>query len=76
MDKLTIEQKKKYICENAKKLSVEDARDVITLLKRRGYKEKIKCDASNANINLDQISKKDINIINEIYSQIHHKINK
>lgn len=68
--------KKKFICEYGRQLDKADKKDIIKLIKRKGHRDKFKTNAMTSEINIDVLEKIDPSIINDLYSQIKHKISK
>lgn len=72
----TLNDKKKYLCSNVRKLQKEDLIDIGKNIHRLGYGDKLKYNANGVQINLDQLGENSDSLINQIYSQAKHKIDK
>ena len=73
---LSIDEKKRFICAKAKSLSQQDAIDVGKVLVRNGLEDMLKFNSNDVRVNLDQIPVEKENVIDQVYNQLVHKLNK
>lgn len=70
---IPVRSKKKFICENVNKLSVEDKKEIRVLLVHAGKSKNIIYNRDGAAVNLDILEE---NLITSIYTLVDHKIKK
>ena len=70
-DTVSIRTKKRFICDNVNKLTIDDKKEIRVLLVRAGKNKNIIYNKDGAAVNLDILGD---NIITSIYALIDHKI--
>lgn len=78
---LSFTEKKEFICNNTSKLERNDLLDLGKTIIRHGYGESLKPGADGSRMNLDRLpgsesDPKATDLINTLYSQVKHKIEK
>lgn len=75
---LTLHEKKRYVCENVRRLykDREHMIDIAKTIQRAGCLEHIKENAEGCLINLDTLGDQTEVIVNQLYFQVKHKLDK